>query len=360
QNGSPFMRINGNKFHYMLKRSLNIWFKFYKIFNLKKSKYLINQQEINRIYKLKIIFSNYAWLNIILFDLLALMENLLLNFKVYLKIGQTLNSSETTRETTLLILNNNNFINNNLFLNNQSNKKKKIYKDLEWLIGFTEGDGSFIKSKNRLYFVLTQKEIKILYYIKSLLGFGKVYIYNGIGRYVVTKKEHIDILKKLFFNNLVLNKCKERFKIWNNEQIENNSIESSLLTLNNGWLSGFIDAEGCFNVNITKNDKYITGYRVRLRFMIDQKDESEVLKKIQILLGNGRVSKRSKTTTERLTLDTFISFPKLIDYLEKYPLKTKKRITFFKWRKIYLLCKEKKHLTIKGFNKIKKFKKLKI
>ena len=54
--------------------------------------------------------------------------------------------------------------------------KKKINRQfLEWFIGFTEGDGSFIVSKNKVYFDITQSvsDIQVLYYIKKELGFGK-------------------------------------------------------------------------------------------------------------------------------------------------------------------------------------------
>lgn len=47
---------------------------------------------------------------------------------------------------------------------------------LIWLIGFVEGDGSFIISHNKVYFDLTQdlKDINLLYEIKSVLGFGTI------------------------------------------------------------------------------------------------------------------------------------------------------------------------------------------
>ena len=57
---------------------------------------------------------------------------------------------------------------------------KKVPSDnfLTWLIGFTEGEGSFIvsKTRNSLQFVITQstEDIAILHYIQENLGFGKV------------------------------------------------------------------------------------------------------------------------------------------------------------------------------------------
>ena len=63
---------------------------------------------------------------------------------------------------------------------------------LEWFVGFSEGDASWIISNSRFYFIITQKETAILYHIQETLGFGSVTIdAKGIGRYIVSNKDHI-------------------------------------------------------------------------------------------------------------------------------------------------------------------------
>jgi len=57
------------------------------------------------------------------------------------------------------------------------NSKQPTKKFLGWLIGFSEGEGSFILAKRGdLAFVITQSttDVQSLYYIKDNLGFGKV------------------------------------------------------------------------------------------------------------------------------------------------------------------------------------------
>jgi len=56
---------------------------------------------------------------------------------------------------------------------------------LQWFIGFSEG--AILESKGRLYFVIGQKDIQVLYHIQEVLGFGKVNVYpdKEYGRFVV-------------------------------------------------------------------------------------------------------------------------------------------------------------------------------
>lgn len=96
----------------------------------------------------------------------------------------------------------------------------KNYKEidkawLEWFCGFAEGDGSWIVSGKRLFFILTQKEVAVLNMIKDTLGFGTVTIDSkGIGRYTVSNRDHIFLLILLFSGNLVLSKRLAQFNTW--------------------------------------------------------------------------------------------------------------------------------------------------
>ena len=160
----------------------------------------------------------------------------------------TIGSSETIRKTTF------NFDFSN-YAKNTVSHKKTINKDfLEWFIGFTEGDGSFIVSNNRLFFIINQKQEKILHNIRTNLGFGKVSTYKNYSRFIVADKNNIDKLIFIFNGNLVLDKTNTRFLSWLqaknqycNEKIHYLNKKKLLSFKDNAWLSGFIDAEGCFN-----------------------------------------------------------------------------------------------------------------
>ena len=61
-------------------------------------------------------------------------------------------------------------------------------------------------------FIITQKDPKVLYYVKKNLGYGKVYLCGDkYYRYVVSNREGIARLIKTFSGRLRLNKTNERY-----------------------------------------------------------------------------------------------------------------------------------------------------
>lgn len=256
------------------------------------------------------------------------------------KIG----SSETIRKTTF------NFYD---YKKNIVSHKKTINKHfLEWFIGFSEGDSSFIVSNNRLFFVINQKEEKILHIIRSNLGFGKVSTYKTYSRFIVADTTNIDRLIYIFNGNLILNKTNARFMLWLNARNNNCTFKIKYLNKNeffdfknNSWLSGFIDAEGCFNVIKIKNEKYSLKYRVRLRFIIDQKNEKWIFYKLKEFLNSGVISTRKQVENMfRFTSTSISSHEKLVEYLNDFSLRTFKKISFVRFTGLIYYIKNRKTL----------------
>lgn len=202
---------------------------------------------------------------------------------------------------------------------------------LTWFIGFSEGDGAILMNGRYPRFVLTQKEIPILHHIQETLGIGKVSVFKQFGRFIVTNSNEILILIALFNGNLVLEKRKIQIKRWLIAKNITEITNTILPLLSNAWLSGLIDAEGCFNVTLFKRASMALGYQVKLRFMIDQKDSLEVR--------------------------SFNDVKSIITYLRNYRLKTKKQMSFDKWVRVYKLVCNKAHLTTQGLEEIRKIKK---
>lgn len=247
---------------------------------------------------------------------------------------------------------------------------------LEWFIGFIEGDGSFIVSNDRLFFIIHQKEEKLLRYIRTNLGFGKVSKYKTHSRFIVADKCNVDRLICLFNGNLILDKTNTRFLYWlharnaysinklscfrftpyqknpqeqlfkqesahHSTECEHTtnrstySVQANLISTylsESAWLSGFIDAEGCFNVVRSAAARYSLGYRVRLRFIIDQKNELTILEQIRALLGSGVITQRKSVDgLYRFTSTNISSHEKLVKYLTRYPLRSIKKVSYMRF-----------------------------
>jgi hypothetical protein len=274
------------------------------------------------------------------------------------KIEKT--SSETTNGITY------NFDN---YLKIKPEHKNKVNMSfLEWFVGFTEGDGSFVISKNKVYFDITQtlEDIQILYKIKRELGFGKVLIrtesHRNVGVYYVTSEENFFKLISIFNGNLSTKYKKDQFLNWlntfNSQYNKNIQFIDRLIIpcLNSGWLSGFTDAEGCFTGRVKKCRTYKLRQGPHLTFSISQKELYiiKILKSIILKENDGfKNIKYDKSWNGWIFhLSSFIKLKIIRNYFSKYKLKTKKRLAFQKWCEIHDMVLNKNHLTFDGLNKI--------
>jgi hypothetical protein len=206
-----------------------------------------------------------------------------------------------------------------------TNNKSKKYSDefCRWLVGFTDGDGSFSLVKSggtyRLHFCLGQSfyNIRILYYIKSLLGFGSVTKFKEgkTAQFIITDRTVLaDIIFPIFDKYPLLtrkyynySKFKEAYLILEredlttkektnlidvlkNKELPNDFISPAISHLNINslyndilssisidWLIGFIEAEGHFGVFPEKG-------RFNIDFTLVQKLDKILLELIKRLL----------------------------------------------------------------------------
>jgi hypothetical protein len=278
-----------------------------------------------------------------------------------------LESSETKYEKFLFIIsilknlnkskifsyNYNYTTNSNIYYNINHILKDKQW--LYWFIGFVEGDGGIYVYNNRAKFVITQKELDVLLEIQQKLGFGKIIKNEYYNRFIIEDKENINKLIILFNGNLVLKKRQEQFDRWLKLYNINKIPYNNLLNLETSWLSGFTDAEGCFNINIFKRSKTKNETRIILRYILDQKEEFDKLIEISNLFNcsNKAIYKRDKNKLYyRLTINSLKKIPLIIAYFNKFPLKTKKTKSLQNWLYVYNKMLNKEHLTEKGLQEI--------
>lgn len=232
---------------------------------------------------------------------------------------------------------------------------------LRWFIGFSEGDGYIGINDNIPVFVLTQKESKILYELKDILKFGYVKEFDDFSRFIVRDQSSILLLFHIFNGNLHLkskvDQLVEWSVLWNSKNKNQENLllvvtELVKLSFNNSWFAGFTDAEGCFNVYVSKSNKGIS-----LRFIVDQKDGLPLFNQLKDLLASGSIYAR-KNNNYRFAITNINKLALIIEYFNVYALRSKKQFAFAKWKVIYNCVLNKEHKTSKGMENLKELSRL--
>lgn len=150
----------------------------------------------------------------------------------------------------------------------------------------------------------------------------------------------------------------------------------NLSLANNGWLAGFIDANGGFKVRYTekhidpKTNKVVSKERIEVRFVLEERqtlyyksidfDYKPIMLKIHSYFGLTTDLRVSKHNEDKfywiIEVASLGRLGTLIDYFNNYPLLTAKRNDYEDWLKVYFLIKEKKHITEEGKLRIKEIK----
>lgn len=242
------------------------------------------------------------------------------------------------------------------FANYLPNQTLPSNKFLTWFIGFTEGEGSFIvNNRGDLCFVITQStiDIQILKFIQETLGFGKVIPQSKVtSRYVTQNKKEIEILIHLFNGNLILPSRKLKFEkfiksfnIWVTKGriiLDTIDLKHSVIlpSLNNSWLTGFTDGEGCFTCSIGKYKGF------SFNFNISQKWEENipVLKHLCTLFSGGILSRHSVENVYEFRIGGLKNCKNVFSYFDTYTLLSKKSTSYILWKQIYQDLLKKHHL----------------
>nr|AOC61643.1 putative LAGLIDADG homing endonuclease [Gloeotilopsis planctonica] len=273
---------------------------------------------------------------------------------------------------------------------------------LEWFIGFFEGDGYLgfrtVVTYDRLYFSICQKEKFIIEKIAYTFGFGSVSSFknkkNGpiYWRWSLDSKSSIESIAFLLSGNLILKSRQKQFLNWVEvgqkkgmfkPPFNKNKPWLAQLSLNNAWLSGFIDAEGCFYANFQMSSLVLKklNFQNQNSFNLNQFCELKphlwqkmtltqctspenllVFKEILNLFKSSssihcfknklKTNEYSKNQYIRIEFKCLKSQDLIVNYLSKYKLKTIKYISYRRWWRIYLRRKTKLHLSPQGIKRL--------
>ena len=125
--------------------------------------------------------------------------------------------------------------------------------------------------------------------------------------------------------------------------------------LDPNWISGFVSAEGNFDVRIPLTNNKL-GYRVQLRFRISQHSRDlKLMEKIVEYFGSGKIYKYGGKSAVSLTIVDFTDITNtIVPFFYKNPIFGIKLYDYLDWCKIHSLMVNRSHFTVGGINSIRK------
>lgn len=221
-----------------------------------------------------------------------------------------------------------------------------------FLAGLIESDGWF--GKKELHIIFAEEDVSLAYFIKKRIGHGNVYkIKNKKAyRYICKNKKGLLVILSLINGKFVSNLKYQQLIDQGYEENFNLHIlpPTKKVSLNNYWLAGFSQADGCFHISVAKSSTHKTGYSVRLEYSLKQNDKLP-LKLLYDRLNKGNLSQDSSGVWCYKSSGYSTAYD-LINYFDKFHLFGGKYISYLKFRKVYIMITEGKHLDENGIKKI--------
>jgi hypothetical protein len=127
------------------------------------------------------------------------------------------------------------------------------------------------------------------------------------------------------------------------------------MKLDAGWITGFVDGEGCFYVGINSHPEMTAGFQVLPEFTVVQHERDvQVLYALKHYFNCGVVRRNHDNRMAFRVRNLKHLLMNIIPFFEKHPLKTKKRVDFQKFRRILLMMDRGVHLTPDGIEEIRR------
>jgi hypothetical protein len=139
--------------------------------------------------------------------------------------------------------------------------------------------------------------------------------------------------------------------------VERPVINNDNINLNPHWISGFVSAEGNFDVRIPSTNNKL-GSRVQLRFRISQHSRDTMLmEKLVEYFKSGKIYNYSGKSAVSLSIVDFSDITNIIiPFFNKNPIIGIKFYDYLDWCKIHSLMVNRLHLTPEGILSIKEIK----
>lgn len=249
-----------------------------------------------------------------------------------------------------------------------------------YLTGLIGGDGTIVvpntfRSKSgklnyaSIQIVFHLKDLPLALLIQKELGLGSLSRKKGVNAYILTinSYEGLYLIISLVNGNMRTPKIYSLYALidflnkLNNTWVEKKPINNSLLE-SNPWLSGFIEADGSFQLRTSLDSKY-PKFECKLEISQRRRDHKgydnlEFLKAIAKLLDTVVKAIRSNKPSPEYKVRTCNLNGNINakNYLANYPLFGTKYLDSMDWMKVLNMFVQSEHKTQTGKDKIVKIK----
>ena len=127
-----------------------------------------------------------------------------------------------------------------------------------------------------------------------------------------------------------------------------------VMKLDPGWVTGFVDGEGCFHVGINAHAEMSAGYQVLPEFTVVQHArDAQLLHALKAFFGCGVVRTNHGDRLAYRVRSQQHLLERILPFFEKHPLRSKKHIDFLKFREVLLMMQNGEHLDNGGLERIR-------
>jgi hypothetical protein len=253
-------------------------------------------------------------------------------------------------------------------------------KFASYLAGLIEGDGSIITplterdNKGRMKYPSIQitfnaKDLPLALIIQKTLGCGSISKKKGSRAYTFTicNYQGLILVVKSINGLMRTPKINALYRLIDHlnakeEKIQKLPLDDSPIN-SNGWLSGFIDADGHFSIRATEAGKYPARVECKFELVERQSDISGgnmfgILSKIADFLCSvvKETTVSTKTPQFRVRTTSVNANDILMNYLTDYPLFSSQYLDYLVWSDVVKMFNKGEHKSQQGRDRINKFK----
>lgn len=240
---------------------------------------------------------------------------------------------------------------NKLVSNNWSISQESLYATIHSIVT------NQINGKSGQLFFPFIYTLFIVILVNNLVGMVQIQRFYGIinnNNLKLIGYRRINIANLKLGGLIMSNRRKVQSKIFVNlysTTSSSNNRDSSSIVFNPNYLTGFIDAEGCFNVSILKNLEMATGWQIIPAFQLSlHTRDRALLEGIQRSFGVGSIYKHGNNSYYSRIFG-LNNLSVLIKQLDTFPLLTQKQADYILFKQIVELMSRGEHLTTVGLLK---------